>query len=392
MRPDALLLVAQAGRGLARAALRAGHPAVGMDAFADRDTCDLALAWERAPLGDDGEFEAEALVAAAERLCPPDRCAGLVYGAGFEASPALLARLARGRRLFGNSPEVLARVNDPADFAATLARLGLPHPETRETLPGDAAGWLAKRRGGRGGIHVQPATPAAELAETYFQRRLEGVACSLLFLAAGGQIRAVGFNRLLVAPPEAPGAWAYSGAVAPAGLPRGLVAEVIEAARRLAGEYGLVGLNGIDFLVAGEAWHLLELNARPTATLELWDQDPQPALLDLHLAACRGELPDGLAGPAGGRAVAVAYAGEKLRVPAGFPWPDWCADLPRGGSSLSPGAPVCSVTALAGDAAGAEALATARRRAILDRLAAPMGRPATALFPESARTAPPRHV
>ena len=368
MRPEAFLLVSLSGRGLAQAAARAGGHAAGMDAFADRDTCDLARAWEKAPLNDAWEFEADALVASTDRLCPAGRCAGLVYGSGFESQPALLDRLARGRTLFGNAPESLARANDPAYFFDLARRLGLPHPETRTTPPPDPAGWLVKRAGASGGLHIRRAAQADARPDDYFQRQVPGTPCSLLFLANGHAILPVGFNRMLPAPPAAPTPWAYSGAVALAGLPDSVQAGALEAARALTAELGLVGLNGLDFMLDGESWNLLELNPRPTATLELWDADPLPALFDLHVRACRGELPEALPGPAGARAVAVAYAPAPVRIPPGFPWPEWCADLPRSGVNIPPGEPVCTVRALAEDAAGAETLALSRRRIILERL------------------------
>jgi len=368
MPPDAFLLISLSGRGLARAAARAGRPAVGVDAFADRDTRDLARNWEKAPLEGAWEFDEDALLAIAGRLCPPGRCAGLVHGSGFESRPGLLERLARGRRLFGNPAAVLERVHDPARFFAVLRRLGLPHPETRLEAPAYPAGWLVKRAGGSGGTHIREAAVDASGRHDYFQRRAPGMPHSLLFLANGREVAAVGFNRMLPAPAAAPSPWAYAGAVAPAGLPESVAREVVEAARALAAEYGLAGLNGIDFLWDGRDWRLLELNPRPTATLELWDRDPMPALFDLHLQARGADLP-ALSPPPGGRAVAVAYAEAPLRVPAGFPWPDWCADLPDAGASFQPGEPVCSTLAWAEDAAAAETLALARRATILERLA-----------------------
>lgn len=127
-------------------------------------------------------------------------------------------------------------------------------------------------------------------------------------------------------------------------------------------------MNGIDFVVNGSDWSLLELNPRPTATLELWDAHPMPALFDLHVQSCLGRLPVTLPKPEASRAVAVAYAGETLRVPAGFPWPDWSADLPRMDTLLEPGDPVCTVHATAADANAAEQQALSFRQRILERL------------------------
>jgi len=367
-RPEAFLLVTLSGRGLAQAAARAGRIAVGMDGFADRDTCDLAPLWQRLPLDANGDLAPLGLVDAAARLSPAERCLGLVYGSGFEAQPELLSRLACGRQLLGNPAEVLAESADPMRFASLARRLGLPFPEVQSAPPADPAGWLAKRAGGCGGIHVREAVGSAARPGVYFQRRVDGTPCSLLFLADGRDIRAIGFNRLLPAPPQAPGRWAYAGAVALDDAPGGVGPAVQAAARALTGALGLRGLNGIDFVVNDSDWSLLELNPRPTATLELWDAHPMPALFDLHVQSCLGRLPVTLPKPEASRAVAVAYAGATLRVPAGFPWPDWSADLPRMDTLLEPGDPVCTVHATAADAGAAERQALEFRQRILDRL------------------------
>jgi len=367
-RPEAFLLVSLSGRGLAQAAARAGRIAVGMDGFADRDTCDLAPLWQRLPLDENGDLAPLGLVEAAARLSPVEHCLGLVYGSGFEAQPELLNRLACGRQLLGNPAEVLAESAHPVRFASLARRLGLPFPEVQSAPPADPAGWLAKRAGGCGGTHVREAAGIAARPGVYFQRRVDGMPCSLLFLADGREMRAIGFNRLLPAPAEASGRWAYAGAVALDNAPGGVGPAVQAAARALTRALGLRGLNGIDFVVNGSGWSLLELNPRPTATLELWDANPMPALFDLHVQSCLGRLPVALPKPETSRAAAVVYAGETLRVPAGFPWPDWSADLPRMDTLLQPGDPVCTVHATAADANAAEQQALNFRQRILERL------------------------
>ena len=129
-----------------------------------------------------------------------------------------------------------------------------------------------------------------------------------------------------------------------------------------------MGLNGIDFVVDGRDWWLLEVNPRPTATLELWDVAPMPSLFRLHVQACRGRLPATLPTPRGGLATAVVYSGETLRVPKGFFWPDWCSDIPEDGSVIAPGEPVCTVLAGGENPSVAAHWATELRQSILRRL------------------------
>src|SRR4051812_29342151 len=122
-------------------------------------------------------FDADALIAAAETLAPvkaSPNC-GLVYGSGLESRPELLGKLARGRRLWGNRPEVLGAVKDPGYFFGMLDRLELPHPEIRSEPPREAAGWLVKGVGGAGGGHIKALGQAPPTgADEYYQRRVGG--------------------------------------------------------------------------------------------------------------------------------------------------------------------------------------------------------------------------
>lgn len=362
------LICSLSGRGLAKAALRAGRHASCIDAFGDQDTRTLVDAWAHAPMADAYSFEARALLDSAATLSPPAHCGGLIYGSGFESQPALLAQLAAGRRLLGNTPEVLAQTGDPARFFPLLQQLGIPHPTISLNRPSQPSDWLAKQAGACGGSHILPALVSGDQPGRYFQRHIKGQAASLLFLANRRDVCPVGFNLPLQPPPEAPSAWAYSGAARLAG---GLPSQndaLLAAARHLTQALGLRGINGIDFILDQSGWKLLELNPRPTATLELWDVAPMPSLLRLHVQACQGRLPNSLPSLPGSLAMAVVYAGEQLTIPTAFVWPDWCSDLPAAGSRIAAGEPICSVRAAGGNSAVAAQWAEELRRSILRRL------------------------
>ena len=383
MSPKAFLITSLSGRVLARAAARARRPVVGIDAFADRDTCGMAMNWTRSPLDRHGIFDTAAMLDAADSLCPPAACLGLIYGSGFEARPALLRGLAKDRTLLGNGPEVLEAIADPLRFSDLLATLGIPHPATRLSRPAQVAGWLSKRAGACGGTHVRPAAcaPSEEEAGRYFQQQIAGEEWSFLFLANGGGICPVGFNQPLATPSEAIGNWSYAGATRRDAGPPEFGDAVTEAARVLTAKLGLVGLNGIDFIVTRSGWVLLELNPRPPATLELWDVPLLPSLFDLHIEACQGRLPKRLPRPDGSMTVAVVYAKARTAIPADFAWPEWCADLPWADSVIEAGEPLCTVRAEGPDAASARYRALGRRQEILERL----DRPAAAAAGRHAR-------
>ena len=128
---------------------------------------------------------------------------------------------------------------------------------------------------------------------------------------------------------------------------------------------GLVGLNGLDFLLQEHRWLALEVNPRPTATVELYDADYAAGLFEWQLRACEGELPVRAAPARAVRAHAVVYAPRALHVTAGWAFPRWCRDVPPAGARFAPGQPFCTVHAAASDAARAAALVRRRQSLLL---------------------------
>lgn len=355
-----LLLVSASGRALAQSAARCGMPVVVLDLFNDMDVRALASA-SRCVAGRGGKFDGAKLLAAATELCPPEACAGVVYGSGLEGRPRLLERLARGRKLFGNAPATVAMLKDPLRFFPLLASLGIAHPPVRLEPPDDASCWLVKRIGGAGGSHVKPARSRHRARpHRYFQARQPGRTLSALFVADGRQAQLVGFNEQWHTAARRSSPYCYGGAVSRPAVPASLRLGVASMLDELVRATHLVGLNGMDFILDGETPCVLEINPRPTATIDLYDADVEGGLLALHLGACRGELPP-ISQSGGSRAHAIVYADRPLRVPAGMAWPQWCTDLPAGGSQIPAGAPVCSVHAAAPTSVEARELVAARR-------------------------------
>ena len=360
--PDSapLLIVSASARALARSGAKHAIAVVALDLFDDVDTRRYARA-SRAVAGRSLRFDAKRLLAAADELCPPGDCAGFVYGSGLEGRPALIARLARGRKLYGNAPGTVRLVKEPTQFFALLDALGIAHPEVRIEPPPDPANWLAKRAGAGGGSHVRPATRRHRCRpRRYFQRFQRGRVMSALFAANGARARVIGFNEQWVAGPPCRAPFGYGGAVSGARIPDVARARVAEWLDRLVEATGLVGLNGLDFVLDGEDAFVLEINPRPTATVDLYDADLEGGALGAHLRACLGGLPVAPS-PTAAHAHAIVYAAAALRVPAHIEWPAWCTDLPEGGSVIAAGAPVCSVHAAAATDSAARRLVLMRR-------------------------------
>jgi predicted ATP-grasp superfamily ATP-dependent carboligase len=356
------LIIATTGRALARSAWRSGHRVAVLDLFADRDTRDYAAVCQRIPASG-WDLDAEATVLAADEICPAS--VPLVTGSGFENQPALLDALARGRKLFGNSSATVAASKDPEYLFTLLDRLGVAHPETSLKLPDNPSGWLAKKIGGSGGAHVRWArVDETYPADTYFQRHVEGACASVLFLADGHRARVVGFNEVWSrSAGDTP--FAYAGAINRVELSPDLRSRISFDVSALAGKLGLVGLNGMDFIVDRDGYRVLEINPRPTATIDLHDDQAAGTLFDLHLRACAGALPAELEVSDTVRAHAIVYSsGGRLQTPRRA-FSDWCSDLPADATGIAAGMPVCTIHAIGGSTGEVRRLLN-RRQASLE--------------------------
>lgn len=362
---SSLLIVALHGRSLARSAKRGGHAVDVLDLYNDRDTRRHAVRSKRVAERN-GSFHAAALVATAAKFCPAP--APLVAGSGFEDNPGLLDTLARGRALHGNMPDTIARVKDPRVFFPLLDELAIPHPRVTFTAPENPAGWLVKRAGGHGGTHIRSANACPDIdGPLYFQRLVPGRSCSVLFLANGEKARVIGFNEQFTTTIRGDAYW-FAGAINRVEvLHHRLRCEIAGKLDALVSACELKGLNSMDFIATGNEYHVLEINPRPSATMDLYDEDFASGLFDWHLRACAGELPE--SAPVGEvRAHAVVYAPQPAQIEARFRFPEWCSDIPAPGRVFPRGAPVCMVHASGASAMEVRGLVDQRRSAIENKL------------------------
>jgi predicted ATP-grasp superfamily ATP-dependent carboligase len=350
MLPDGrpFLIVSASGRALAAMARRAGARAVVLDLFADADTAACCDAVRRVAADRGLRFHSRRLLDAAATLAAPPTCAGLVFGSGLEGRVGLLGRLAKGRRLFGNAPATVLRLKEPQNLVSLLDSLGIPAPAVRFDPPSDPRGWLVKQAGGAGGGHVRRAQRGTRPRPgRYFQRFVAGRSLSSLFVADGRHARLIGFSEQWPAGANCPRRpFSFGGAISDAPIPAATRAQVEDWGARLTACVGLVGLNGIDFILdeAGRP-HCLEINPRPTATAELYDDRAEGGLFAWHLQACDGQLPKGRLEPGAVRGQAVVYALAPFTIPMEFRWSAWVGDRPAPGTPFALGAPVCTVHA-----------------------------------------------
>jgi predicted ATP-grasp superfamily ATP-dependent carboligase len=338
----ALLIAAISGRALAAAARRAGYRPLVADFFCDIDTVALAERTAKLPGDLQNGIDDGRMVETLRQLAGDDRPLAIVLGSGFERKPDLVDEIARRFPLAGNDGATIRRIKDPATLAADCTELGIPHPAICRETPPDPENWVVKTAGAAGGAHIARANGAASAPGRYFQRFVKGYPVSALFIGDGQGARVVGFSRQWTSPaPAAP--YRYGGAVRLRRFDREQAAKISDWLSSLARRAGLVGLCSADFIRSPDGFQLMEINPRPGATLDIFDDMAAP-LMKTHLDAASGR-PYRLPRFADSMASMIAYASAPIeRFPA-FAWPDWTADHQSPGTSLVAGDPVCTVFA-----------------------------------------------
>lgn len=347
-----ILLVSVSARMLAELATKEGHDVVAVDRFGDLDlrrTCQ-SVSILRDLGGHGGMAE---LVDAAEAI-PAER---VVYGAGLENRPDLVARLAAGRTLLGCGPETLRRVRDPALLGASLRAAGLDYPLTfpaaEAPLRADRARrWLRKPVRGGGGRGVREWRGGRLHGDVVVQERIRGLPCSAAAVADGRSAVLLGVSEQLTGR-RALGVrgFRWCGNVVPPRLPEPERRALGDAARAIcahvAAAFGVRGVFGVDLVWDGERAWVVEVNPRPVASLEVIDAAHGVRSFQAHLEACAGRLAP--AGPAAANRAAgkaIVYATEDVRMPDTRDWPErGIRDVPHPGEAIAAGRPVCTLVA-----------------------------------------------
>lgn len=381
-----VLIAGVSTRALAESAARAGYRVVAVDGFGDLDlrrVADVRLA---------RDARGRASPGAAVRAARDARAEAVVYVASFENHPRAVRRLAAGRTLWGNPPEVLERVRDPLLVAATLARHGLPTPAVRAVAPRTAAfvgggrTWLAKPRASGGGAGVVAwRSGRCPPRDAYFQERIAGIAGSIVFAADGRHAVPLGLSCLLTGERDfgATG-FRYCGSILPA---RGdpvfsddvrLCDRAIALAEAITRAFGLVGVNGIDFIARRGTPYPIEVNPRYTAAMELVERAYGLSIFDIHARACAGRLPAfdlaaaRRASPPRAIGKAILYARGDVVLGDTRPWldDDSVRDVSAPGTRCRRGQPICTIFATGLDAVECRAALGRRATALYAALEA----------------------
>jgi len=405
-----VLITGVSTRAAAESAARAGFDVTALDAFADLDQHPGVQA-HALP----GPFTARAAAEAARRI----ECDAVAYLSNFENHPAAVRALTANRMLWGNPPEILKRVRDPIAVVRALrnrgfavpaayvasgfgrtsastvrlkadATMGKPADATRGKQADATRGkqtdatkeeWLVKPRASGGGHGIRPWHQGDDVPSgAYLQEYVDGIPGSVVFVAARGRAVPLGLSRQLIGDRAfGTDGFRYCGNIlAPSSdtvfqQEDALVAATCELAVGVADEFGLVGLNGIDFVARDAAPYVIEINPRWCASMELVERAYGLSIFGAHARACdAGTLPDFDLIDARRRSdsafgKAIVFAHHDITAADTCEWVSNAVDeqthirdVPRPGTFIRAGRPICTVFAEAANAGACYAALVAR--------------------------------
>jgi uncharacterized protein len=354
-----ILIMGVSVRAMAESAVESGYQVVGLDAFGDLD---LQTMCECYSLRRDYQyrFSAEGLFKASRGLAFDS----VVYTANLENHPGVVGRLAQSALVLGNSKDVLKQIRDWPSLFASLNRAGFRTPETifRADIqhPDPARKWLVKPVRGGGGHRMAFWREGKKVSQDcMLQEYVPGISCSASFVANGHEAVIMGMTEQLIGVSQFGGRdFNYCGNLLPLEIGKGSTSDphILEQVRRIAAlftrEFGLVGVNGMDFILANGQVILLEVNPRYASSMELIERAYRLPVFDLHVrAVTSGELPDfDLAGksrsPEKYFAKAILYAEKDGLAPKTQAWIErGIRDIPHAGEKLLRGKPICTLLA-----------------------------------------------
>ncbi len=407
------MVIGASVRAFAQSARRAGWLVHAADLFADLDLEAAAQAVVRAAR-EDGPAYPHNLAAAIRGFPSAPWC----YTGAIENHPDVIADIAGLRPLLGSGPEAVRAVRDPVRLSRAVRDAGLLFPDTfpaPDGVPVDAS-YLVKpvaSAGGRGIVRWtgRAAAGAADAPErrAVWQRFVAGEAWGVAYVAGPHAVALLGASRQLTGAGWCHAAeFAYCGSIAAPSLAPRVRDQFVALGEALSG-FGLAGVFGVDVIVdAAGRVTVLEVNPRPTASMELLERATGRSIAATHLAACGAASPRPAASAAAGAAIwtkAVLFARRPTAIDAATlatleaacrPWTEadagWPAlgDIPRAGQTIPAGGPVVTVFARGTDADDPCGPLRARVATIDRLLAAAISRPCVSAAP--GRRPPPGSI
>lgn len=277
-----ILVAGFSTRHVVMSAYRAGYEVCAVDHFCDADLRNHTLACMSFD-------ELSDLPVRIREMCETYAIDGIIPTSGAETLCDLPAPI------LGTDARIAARFLDKGFIQDWFCGLNIPVPPLAES--GEFSAMLKPRSGSGGWRNTVVSTPdditswmEAFPGEPFLlQRIVQGIPASVCCVAGGGRARAIAVNRQILRG-EGQYRFGFAGSLTPFHHP--MQDAMISYAERAAAASGCRGILGIDFMVSDDAVYAIELNPRFVATLDTIEAATGVNLVDLHLSACQGILPD----------------------------------------------------------------------------------------------------
>jgi hypothetical protein len=319
-------------RHIACSASRAGHEVFAVDCYMDLDLEKCAK--ETARLS--RERAEESISEFIEKFQPQ----AVVLGPGLEE-----ARV-KGVPVLNNPPEKTSMVSDKLWMARWLEKSGFPFIKTQAfaddlclPLP-----FLVKPRKGAGGVGCRRVEGPSDLLweeGLIAQELISGRAASVSVIGNGHGARALAVNEQLIGESwTGARGFRYSGNITPLTPPQ---CEIAGMAEEIIARLGLVGSNGVDFLITDSGPVVVEVNSRFQGSLDTVEMATGQNVFRAHLQSFQGRLPERAAARCfAGRA--IIYASCDLEVKSDL-LRTWTTDVPQIRSRIARDDPILSILA-----------------------------------------------
>lgn len=326
--PGSVLIVGYNARVMACPAARAGYKAYSLSHYDDRDL--LRCVEKNFVFSGDLPTDIRPWLEALD-------VDHVVLGSGFEDLdlPASL--------VLGNDPKIAKNVVNKVWLAGKLEEMGIPHPRIITDRGDLKFPCVAKPIKGGGGVKnylVRDASMLPEGDEYFFQEYVTGKPLSVSVLSTGAEARPISVNEILVGKKwlGQDKEFGYCGNVTP--YRTRYQEQMYEIARELIPALGLVGHNGIDFIVNKDGPQVLEINPRFTGAVDSVELAVGENLFKAHVDAINGKLHAYRLKRYGIKAIMFA---RRHTVVRGDLLKPMIADVPRKGSSFESGEAICTV-------------------------------------------------